>query len=183
MPFYLLLVATTIVTAAGYIAVLGRPLLMVNLNFNSADISSVLAVSGAISVPFPFLIGWLSDRIGRYGLLALCYLATVLSLALFAASTSLWQFWVAAIVGTIAGASSAVGPALVADLVSRESLGVALARFGATNWVGGVIGFAGAGYAIQALGITNSVVMAGGLSLFAVILLFRVRQTRRLALA
>ena len=62
---------------------------MDKLGFSPADISGAFAIGGAISLPFPFIIGWLSDRMGRYGLLMACYVATVSGIATLVVSTTL----------------------------------------------------------------------------------------------
>ncbi len=157
--------------------------MMDRMGFDSDAISSAVSIAGAVSLPLPFIVGWLSDRLGRYRLLGLCYLAAALSLVIHAGSTSLWQFWLAAIVGTAVGASSGVGQALVTDLVPPESLSVGLSRYGATNWVAGVIGFGGTGYAIQALGMSTTFVVSGLITLISIVLLVQVQRVRQLALA
>ncbi len=48
--------------------------------------------------------------------------------------------------------SGVVGPALVADLVRKETMGKGQSIFSATTWLGGVVGFAAAGLAMQGLG-------------------------------
>src|SRR5207248_461006 len=74
LSFYLLLVASTLVNASNAFVLLGRPLVMDKSGFDSAAISSVITVGGAVGIPIPLLIGWLSDRLGRYRFLVLSYL-------------------------------------------------------------------------------------------------------------
>ena len=75
-----------------------------------------------------------------------------------------------------------LGNALVADLVPRESLGKGLALFAATAWIGGVLGFAVAGYTLQSAGVLFTVMLGGVLVLGAVALLIPVQaRSRRLA--
>lgn len=181
--FYLLLLANIIIWVSGSMGNLGRPLQMDKLGFDPAAITGVVAIGGAVSLPFPFLVGWLSDRVSRYRLMALCVLASALGLAVLAGSTLLWHFWVASILGASSGISAGVGSALVTDLVPQESLGAGLSRYSATNWVGSIIGFAGTGNAIQLLGTTTTFIAGAVLTLIAIGLLVQIQRTRRLALA
>ncbi len=174
--FYLLLLAIVIAFVAVFVAVMGRPLLMDELRFGPADISRVGAIGGAFSLPFPLLLGWLSDHVGRYRLLILCFWVGAAGLIVLAASVSLWHFWLSSILMASPGVSLGISPALVADLVPQESLGMALARLGAAPWTGGIIGFAIAGYAIQDLGMTASLIGAALLTLIAIALLIRVQR-------
>ena len=72
--------------------------------------------------------------------------------------------------------NGAVGNALVTDLVSQESLGRGLSLFGATSWIGGVLGFAGAGYALQSLGMLPTFIIGICLTLIAIVLLVPIRS-------
>jgi MFS family permease len=181
--FYLLLLANVIAFAGAFVAVLGRPLLMDTMGFNLAAISSAVAVGGAITLPFPLLLGWLSDRLGRYWVIMLCFLAGATGLILLALSVSLLQFWAASILLAGVGVSLGVGPALVTDLVPQESLGRALAWYGFAPTTGGIIGFMLTGYAIETFGMTSTFVAAALLTLVAIALIIQVRRARQLALA
>jgi MFS family permease len=181
--FYLLLLANVIAFAAGFVAVLARPLLMDGLGFDLAAISSAVAVAGAVTLPFPIVLGWLSDRLGRYWLIVLCFLSGAVGLALLAVSVSLWQFWVASIFLAGVGVSLGIGPALVTDLVQQESLGTALAWYGFAPSVGGIIGFMLTGYAIEMVGMTATLVAGAAFTLLAIMLVLHVRRARQLALA
>ncbi len=110
MAFYLLLLANIIAFGAGFIALLGRPLLMNTLGFDPTAISGVVAVGGAVSLPFPLLLGWLSDHIGRYWLIVLCFLTGAAGLVTLAASLALWHFWISAILLAGTGVESCHRP-------------------------------------------------------------------------
>jgi DHA2 family multidrug resistance protein len=150
---------------------------MDQLGFAAAAIASTGAIGGAVSLPLPPLIGWLSDRAGRKRFLALCYLGGIAGLMVLAVSVSLWHFWITALLGTILGAvNMGVGSALVTDLVPRESLGRGMSLFNASVWMGGIIGFAGTGYGIQNLGMVTTLVIGVCLTLVATVLLIPIRQ-------
>ncbi|MFN8529289.1 MAG: MFS transporter [Anaerolineae bacterium] len=174
--FNLLIAATTIGFGASFAAVLGRPLVMNQAGFNQADISGAVAMGGLVSLPFPFLVGWLSDRVGRYGLVALCFLISAAGLLMLAFAVQLWHYWIATILLSGVGVSLAIGPALVTDLVPSKVLGTALARYGAAPPVGAVIGFLSTGYAIEAFGMMPTLIGAALLTVGAVALLFQVRR-------
>jgi MFS family permease len=181
--FYLLLLANVIAFAAGFVALLGRPLLMDRLGFDLAAISGAVAVGGAVTLPFPLMLGWLSDRVGRYWLIMLCFFAGAIGLALLAVSVSLWHFWAASIFLAGVGVSLGIGPALVTDLVPEESLGTALAWYGFAPSMGGIIGFMLTGYAIEIFGMSTTFVAGAACTLIAIALVVQVRRARQLALA
>ncbi len=175
--YYLLFAASLIASTAGFIVVLGRSLLMSDLGFRAMAIASTGAVGGIVAMPLPLLMGWLSDRSGRKIFLYFGYLAGIASLSVLAISTSLWHFCIVLVLQTIFMAvNGAVGNALVTDLVSQESLGRGLSLFGATSWIGGVFGFAGAGYALQSLGMLPTFIIGICLTLIAIVLLVPIRS-------
>jgi MFS family permease len=170
--FFLLLLANIAAGITVFVGRLGTSLAMDELLFVSAAISSTTAVGGALTLPLSPLIGWLSDRVGRKRLLAICYLAGSAGLLVLTTSTSLWHFWVsAAFLSVSSYVSIGVGSALVTDLVPQKSLGRGLSLFGATPWAGAIIGFAGTGYAIENLGLLSTFLLGAFLPLIATILL------------
>jgi MFS family permease len=177
--FYFLFTANLLASVTGFFVVLIRSILMNNLKFSPLEISSTGAIGGLISMPFPFLMGWLSDRIGRKSFLFLGYLATFASILLLAFSNALWNFWLVLTLQGIATGSSGIGNALVTDLVQRESVGKGLAVFGSSAWIGGVIGFAIAGYILQNLGFIPTFVIGGCLALISIGLLIPIQARSR----
>lgn len=71
--YWTLLGAVFLVYVINFAVVLGRPLAMQAAGLDAAAISSVVAVAGLVAIPLPFVMGWLSDRMGRKVLLALAW--------------------------------------------------------------------------------------------------------------
>ena len=175
--YYLLFAASVAASVAHFIILFGRSLLMGNLGFGPVAIASTGVVGGIVSMPLPLLMGWLSDRAGRKGFLYLGYLAGIIGLSILAMSESLWHFWIVLALEEICTAANiSIGSAWVTDLVSRESLGKGLSLFGATSWLGGVLGFATAGYAFQSFGRAPTLLLGICLKLMAVVLLLPIRS-------
>lgn len=175
--FYLLFSASLIVATAYFVILLGRSLLMNDLEFSAFEISVTGAVNGAVSIPLPLLLGWLSDRKGRKLFLYLGYLACIISLGILAVSVSLWHFiLVLALQAILAGVVMSVGNALVTDLVPPESLGRGISLYDATGWIGGVLGFAGGGFALKSLGTTYTFIMGMCLPLIGMLILIPIRS-------
>jgi len=130
--FFLLLFANTLAGISMFIGSIGRSLIMTELGFTSAAISSTATVGGAASLPFRPLLGTLSDRFGRPRLLALCYAATSIGLGTLVVAISLIHFWIAVAFIFAAMIRTAVGAALVTDLTPQESLGSGMSLF---NWI------------------------------------------------
>jgi MFS family permease len=175
--YHLLFSASLIASVAAFVVILGRSLQMSHLGFGALAISSTTAVSGIVAMPIPLLVGWLSDRTGRKACMCVGCLAGAASLLILAVSTSLWHFIVVlTLEGILVGVIAAVGSAWVTDLVPHESLARGLALFGATTWIGGIIGFAGAGYALQRLGALPTFIVGIFLPLIAIAVLIAIRS-------
>jgi MFS family permease len=177
--FYLFMLANLIAFGASFIAVLGRPLLMNELRFDAAAISSVVAIGGAVSLPLPLLLGWLSDRWNRYWLIVACFLGSAIGLLALAESLVLWHFGVSAILLSGVGVSLGIGPALVTDLVPPQNLGRALSWYNFSPSVGGILSFALAGSAFQGFGMQETFVGGSFLTLIAIALVLWVQGAKR----
>jgi MFS family permease len=134
------------------------------------------SISAVVSLPIRFWGGWLSDRLGRKRLMMLGYLGTLLQLLVLAWATSLGHFVLAASLAALASIGMAVGPAWVTDLASSRSLGARMSLYNAIAWGSGVVGFAGAGYAIEHLGMRASLILAACLPLASILVLVPVRR-------
>jgi MFS family permease len=173
--FHLLFLGSLAATFAGYVFIMGRSLVMNDLGFGAASISTTSAISELPILPLPLLLGWLSDRVGRKQFLVLGCLTATAGLLGLTASVSLWHFWAISILITISFITGAVGTALVADLVPPAALGRGLSLFGATSWIAGILGCAGAGCAVQHFGPVSTSVVGALFPLLAIGLLVPIR--------
>ena len=176
---FFLVIAVTISQVSRHAGNMGRSLIMNERGFATAAISSTAAVTGAISLPFYLLLGWLSDRVSRKHLIGLCYFAYSVGMLVLAFSVSLWQFYIFSALMAFISVSNSVGSALVTDLVPQESLGRGMSLFQAASSAAGIIGFSCAGYAFQNLGMTSSIIIFAFLPLLAIILLIPIREAKR----
>lgn len=176
--FFLFMLANLIAFGASFMAVLGRPILMDELSFNAAAISDVVAIGGAVSLPLPIMFGWLSDRMNRYWLIMICFLANAIGLFLLAGSLSLWHFGVSAVLLSGTGVSLGIGPALVTDFVPPKNLGQALSWYNFSPSVGGILSFALAGYAFQGFGMYATFIGGAILTLVAVALVIWIQRAK-----
>jgi MFS family permease len=180
--FYLLSAASLVVAIAGFVGMMGRSMSMSALGYPATAISSTMALSSALTLPLPLLIGWLSDRLGRKRFLVIGYLIAAVGLTVLSRSSALWHFAVAVILTGLSGSiRGVVAPALADDLIPRESLGRGLGLFSSTGWVGAIVGFAGTGQAVQHLGLTTTLICGAVLPLVALFLLVPVGRTQRIA--
>lgn len=175
--FYIFAAATVIGWTGGFVSNMVRSLSMDELGFSATAISSTIAVAGAAILPLPPLTGWLSDRLNRKALLIAGYVVLAVSLLLLRASSMLWQFYIAVTLTYIANAVlNAVGPAQAADLLREESMGVGMSLYSATGVLGGALGFAAAGPAIQYLGVSLTLAIAACLPLAASVMIAPIRR-------
>jgi predicted MFS family arabinose efflux permease len=75
--------------------------------------------------------------------------------------------------------SRAVGSALVTDIVPPASLGRGISLFTATTWIGGIIGFAVTGFAIENLGMFFTLIIGACLPFAAMVLLIPIGQPEK----
>jgi MFS family permease len=176
-----LMIASVLAHIILYSSILARPMVMNNLGFDLTAISGAVALAGLVSIPLPFLMGWLSDYTGRRKPLALCYLLVGAGALVMANAGQIWQFQLTAVLSTFMGSALPLGTALMIDSSSRTTLSANVSRYNATPWIGGIVGCVISGIVIQAAGIQATFL---GLSTFAVIalmLLFPVHRIRSTA--
>lgn len=162
--FYLLLGLTVASALAINAGRLGTSLSMQALDFTPGAIASSATVSGLVAIPLTFLIGTLSDRLGRERFLAIGYLLASCGVLLLVFATQLWQFWLAATLLLVSlSASGAMASALTTDILAPEALTRGLSWLKGTNSIAGVISFAATGVFLDNFG-------AGALFMVALIL-------------
>jgi len=150
---------------------------MNQLAFKMTAISMTGAVGGLVTVLLMLLIGRLSDRLGRKQLLFFCLLTGNVGLLILAVSGAGWQFWVSAGLASIMlSGVTAVGSAMVTDIVPPLSLGRGMSLFNATTWIGGIIGLGSTGHAVEAFGYVPTFIAAALLPLIAIILIVPLRS-------
>jgi MFS family permease len=177
--FFLLLIASTFSGIVNFSARLGTSLVMIGHGFESTAIASTMAIGGAITIPLPLLMGWISDRLGRKWLLGVSYLMGTIGALVLTSSLSLWHFWlVSSLTQAMFYINSGLGSALVADLVPKESLGKGMSLFGGTAWAGGIIGFGCTGYCLQSLGTGLTFFAGSFLTVIAMTLLIPIRRPK-----
>jgi MFS family permease len=171
----LLLAAHLLIRLGLLVGDLGAPLAMTQLGFTAAAVSSAVAVSAAVTLPLPLILGWLSDKAGRKRLLLLCYGIGALALLVLASSTWIWHFWLSASLMAISNAGSSVAQAFVADLAPPQAIGRSMSLFHSTSLFAGIIGLSGGGYMMQSLGISSALLLSVCLPVMGMVLLLRLR--------
>jgi MFS family permease len=179
--FWLLVASSISAYVVLFSANLARPIAMAELGFTPSAISGTVAVAGLLSLSLPFLIGWLSDQIGRRTLLAFIYSTTALGAGFLAFASTIEHFWLSTALIAMLNASMPLVFALAADELSPASLNAGLARLTAAPWVAGVMGYAGGGLVLHLVGIQMAFVSLAALPLLAAffILTSRHRQVLR----
>lgn len=172
---YLLLIANLIGRLGISTSDLGRPLLMLNLGLDTTAVSNALAVSSAFILPLPLIMGWLSDRMGRKGLLTLCFGVGAAGVLILSRANLPWHFWLSAALAAIVNASTGVGQAYIADLTDAKMIGQSLSLFSSSNFIASMIGLGGAGYVMQGLGINPTLILGACLLGIGIILLMQIR--------
>jgi DHA1 family multidrug resistance protein-like MFS transporter len=123
-------------------------------------------------IPVTLLIGTLSDRLGRKGFLILGYVLAAGGALTLSTATQLWHFWLASVLLFVAmSVNGSVVPALATDLLASTALSRGLPWLNAMSRVGGMVGFASAGYLMDTLGATPLYLIAAALSVMAATLL------------
>lgn len=182
--FALIFLATILSAITIFVGRLGNSLSMEQLRFTSTIISSTAAVGGLVALPLIPLLGFLSDRFGRRGLLILLYLIAAVGVFMLSWATTVWHFWLAAsLLSVSAYGNNTLSTALVGDLLPLKALNRGLSLLSSTTWGAGIMGFASTGYLLQSWGPMIVFTGAACLSLLAGLLLLSVRSTREEALS
>jgi MFS family permease len=170
--YYVVLLAVLLSTTTVYISRLGVSLSMQTLNFSPRALASTASVGGLITIPLTFLMGTLSDRLGRKGFLILGYLLAAAGSLSLGVATQLWHFWLVTILLLLTkSVNGSVAAAFTIDLLDRDRIGRGLPWLNAMNWLSGILGSAGAGFLMDSAGPTTLYLIAAALPLLAVALL------------
>jgi MFS family permease len=178
--FPLLLLTAALASAAASVGQISINLTMQMLSFTPQAISSTTVISGFAAIPVTFLVGGLSDRVGRGRILLFNFLLIALVVGGMTRATLLWQFWLGAaplLVGSLV--SHSVLSALATDLLPRTSLERGLPFLMAVMTVTGIPGSIGAGYLIQTFGPVTAFSTAAILALAALAALLALSATSR----
>jgi MFS family permease len=175
----LLLVAGLLVAVTIGPGNLGRSLSMNTRGFSKSAITLTASIQGAVSIGFPLLLGWLSDRMGRRRIMVAVFLAVSASLVLLAFSGSLWQFAAFAVLYAFLSVPLGIGPAFVADIVPSGNVAKGVSLFQAMFWGGSIAGMALTGYAFERLGIPFPVLSSALFPIAGAILLSFIRENKR----
>jgi MFS transporter, YNFM family, putative membrane transport protein len=171
--FYLVLLANLFARLGVFTSDLSRPLAMTGLGFDAASVSGAIAFSSAITLPLPLILGRLSDRFGRKRLLALCYGIGTIGILLLIPATAPWQFWLSASLAATINGTIGLAQAFVVDLVPPQAMGRGMGLYNTTTFLAGIVGLSGAGYVIQAFGISTTLLLGACLPLLAIGLVLR----------
>jgi MFS family permease len=177
--FLQLLAAQLIVITVHGEGNIGRSLSMNGLGFAATALTSTGVIGGLVSLPFPFILGWLSDRLGRKRMMVICYASYGLTMVIYALSQSLWHFWIGSVFFSIGMISNSVGTAFVTDLVDSRVLGRGVSLFQGMFWLANVIGLAAAGYVFQSFGISPTLLASAALPAVGIILVLSIRVPER----
>lgn len=161
----------------GSVFLLGRLGISLAMNikgFKLAEISLTTAVGGLVSLPFIYMIGWLSDKFGKIKLLSVCFIFGTVSMVLLLNASAFYHFIIASAILILLSISQNIGAAFVTDLVPKQKLGKSISIYTASNWLGGIIGFALGGIIIHNFGLTYAFIMCAIIPIIALLLLSKI---------
>jgi MFS transporter, DHA1 family, tetracycline resistance protein len=152
---------------------------MDNLELTAKAISSTIIISGLVSLAFPFILGWLSDRLGRKRMMIICYASYAFSIVILIFSKSLWHFSTAMVLIRIGMVSTNLGAAFATDLVDPKALGRGVSLSQGVVWIAIAIGYVSAGNAFQNFGMATTLFISAALPIIGIILIISNRVTKQ----
>ena len=172
----LLLVAQLLVAVTNGTGNLGRSLSMNAGGFSKSAITLTAAIQGLVSLGFPLVMGWFSDRIGRRKVLVVSCAVICASLILLAYSRLLWHYCLFAVTYSFLSVSQGIGPAYVVDIDPTGNVGRGVSLFQSMFWVGSIAAMASTGFAIERMGPVTPILASSLFPVAAAILLLFIRE-------
>ena len=122
----------------------------------------------------------MSDRLGRFPVLAFGYGAVALGVASLMFVTNFWGFAISSIFASLfIYATAGVRTAVVGDISTAQQLPRSVGLYEACAWSGGLVGYAATGYGLQVFGagyLAAVGALAGLASVFVALTLARDRD-------
>jgi MFS family permease len=180
--FGLLLAAALLSSAALNLSRLSTSLVMQALEFVPGAISSTGVVAGLATIPVLLVLGRFADQLGHRRVVALSYGLTLVGALVLSVASQLWHFQLAATLLFVAWCTrGSATAALTTALVPQSALGVALPQINAMENLAGIVGFASAGWLLDAAGERGLFVIAAGLLVGAIQLMGLLSHRMRVA--
>lgn len=180
--FGLLLAAALLSSAALNLSRLSTSLVMQALEFVPGAISSTGVVAGLATIPVLLVLGRFADQLGHRRVVALSYGLTLVGALVLSVASQLWHFQLAATLLFVAWCTrGSATAALTTALVPQSALGVALPQINAIENLAGIVGFASAGWLLDAAGERGLFVIAAGLLVGAIQLMGLLSHRMRVA--
>jgi predicted MFS family arabinose efflux permease len=176
-PFALLWGACLFMYLASFASTFGRGMTMSQLGFSATAVSLATAIGGAIALPAPLVIGWLSDRMGRKRLLLGCLAVGVAAMFVMSSAGSTWGFWAASALLAVMMTAQPLMQAFATDLLPAGSVSIGLALLSVASSFALTASSLGIGIAIESVGAQISFMVAALLPLIAMALLLPIRES------
>jgi len=174
--FLLLLVAEILAMTVAGTGNMGRSLLMSEKAFGGSQITTTMAVAGLVSLPLPFILGWLSDSLGRGVVMLASFAAGIASLLVLTVSQTLAEFSAATALLSLHAVSMTLGPALAADVVPAERVGTGVSFFQSAAWIGTIGGYIYSGISFPRFGMVPSLLAGAAFPAIAIVVLLARRS-------
>jgi MFS transporter, DHA1 family, multidrug resistance protein len=182
MPLILLMGAILFSMLTINVGRLGLPLTMTALEYTASAVTTAHVVAGMVTLPFAYFLGTLSDRFGRKNILILGYMLAAGGVLVLIRAEQAWEFWISASMTLVAlTVSGSVASAFATDLLAPDILVRVLPWFTAVGSMAGILGFAGAGYVIESIGIIPLLGLSAVLALVASSLIFPLHCEKQIA--
>jgi predicted MFS family arabinose efflux permease len=173
-----LLVAMLLASLANATGSLGRSFLMAEDKFSKSTITLTAAIQGVAGIVLPFLLGRLADRIGRRWVMISSISITAASLVLLGLSHREWQYYLFATLFGFLTVATAMAPAHVVDVESRN-VGRNVSLVQSAFWVGSIFGMAATGVVAARVGTSRAVLLSCAFPAAAALLLLYRREAKK----